>query len=124
MLEIDLDSDEEGMALDTTMVNEDSETSDEEDDERLWDTLVAGPEQEEDNLGDIPNIFQDNVGSFPKWTPTQAPATLPPNSDLVDLWILDLEHTLQPKRKVGDGYMDPGFDYTRCTCLDLMANFL
>ena len=70
VLEIDLDSDEEGTALDTTMVNGDSETSDEEDDERLWDTLVAGPEQEEDNLGDIPDIFQDNVGSFPKWTPT------------------------------------------------------
>ena len=70
MLEIDLDSDEEDTALDTTMVNEDSETSDEEDDERLWDTPVAGPEQEEDNLGDIPDIFQDNVGSFPKWAPT------------------------------------------------------
>ena len=38
VLEIDSDSDEGGMALDT-MVDED--------DERLWDILVAGPEQEE-----------------------------------------------------------------------------
>ena len=124
VLEIDLDSDEEDTALDTTMVNEDSETSDKEDGERLWDTPVAGPEQEEDNLGDIPDIFQDNVGSFPKWTPTWAPPTLPPNPDLVDLQILDLEHTLQPKRKACDGYMDPGFDYTLCTRLELMVNFL
>ena len=58
MLEIDLDSDEEGTTLDTTMANEDSETSDEEDDERLWDTPVAGPEQEEDNLGDFPIFFR------------------------------------------------------------------
>jgi len=126
VLEIDSnsDSDEGGMALDTMMVDEDSETLDREDDERLWDIPVAGPEQEEDNLGDIPEVFQDNVGSFPKWTPSQAPPTLPPNPDLVDLWILDLEHILLPKRKAGDGYMDPGFDYTLHSHLELMANFL
>src|SRR5882724_9713554 len=25
---------------------------------KLWDILVAGPEQEEDNLGDIPEVFR------------------------------------------------------------------
>ena len=124
VLEIYSDSDEGGMALDTTMVNEDSETSDEEDNERLWDIPVAGPEQEEDNLGDIHEVFRDNVGPFPEWTPSRAPPTPLPNPDLVDLWILDLEHILRPKRKAGDGYMDPGFDYTLCTHLELMANFL
>jgi hypothetical protein len=54
---LEIDSDEGDMALDTMMVNEDSETSDEDDDERLWDIPVAGPEQEEDNLGDIPEVF-------------------------------------------------------------------
>jgi hypothetical protein len=50
VLEIDSNLDEGGMALDTMMINKDSETSDE-DDERLWDITVAGLEQEEDNLG-------------------------------------------------------------------------
>ena len=56
--------------MDTMMVDEYSETSDKEGDERLWDIPVARPEQEEDNLGDIPEVFQDDVGSFPKWTPS------------------------------------------------------
>jgi len=123
-IDSDSDSDEGGMALDTMMVDEDSETSDKEDDERIWDILVAGPEQKEDNLGDIPEVFQDDVGSFPRWTPSQAPPTPPPNPDLVNLRILDLEHILRPKRKAGDCYMDPGFDYTLHTHLELMANFL
>lgn len=68
MLEIDSDLDEGGMALDTMVVNEDSETLDKENNERLWDIPVAGPEQEEDNLDDIPEVFQDS--SFPEWTPS------------------------------------------------------
>ena len=70
MLKIDSDLDEGGMALNTMMVNEDSETSDKEDDQRLWDILVSGPEQEEDNLGYIPEVFRDDVSSFPEWTPS------------------------------------------------------
>ena len=123
-IDSDSDSDEGGIALDTMMANEDSETSDEEDDERLWDIPVVRPEQEEDNLGEIPEVFQDDVGSFPKWTPSRAPPTPLPNPDLVDLRILDLEQILQPKRKADDSYMDPGFDYTLHTHLELMANFL
>jgi len=87
-------------------------------------TQVDGPEREEDNLGDIPEAVQHNVETVLEWTPSRPPPTLPPNPDLVDLRISNLDQILRPKRKAGDGYMDPGFNYTLRTRLELMANFL
>ena len=104
-------------------IDSDSDTMDGEHDIPMV-TPVDGPEREEDNLGDIPEVVWDNVETIPEWTPSQPRPILPPNPDLVDLRISNLEQILRPKRKAGDGYMDPGFDYTLRTRLELMANFL